>query len=758
VTDYGHDLLFGTFATPSARDADTVVALAELTEAVGLDAVSIQDHPYNAGFLDAYTLMTWIAARTSRIKVTANVTNLPLRPPAVLAKMAASIDILSHGRFEMGLGAGGIVDAIKSMGGPDLSAGERIAAASEAMDIMRGIWRGDGQMFKHRGTHYQIPGVRSGPRPPHEIGIWLGAYKPKILGLTGAKADGWLPSLGYLKLEDMANSHRLIDEAAIAAGRDPREIRRLLNISSLSVTPTDQGFLQGPVDQLVDQLIELVLERGFTGFFITGDDPATIEITGKEIAPAVREAVARARRESGVTAAPTAADRARLSARIPTIAYDALPQSLVGGAVEPGDRDYADVRHTYIWSGEPGLVLMPKTAAEVSEAVLYARTQNVPLAIRSGGHGISGRSTNQGGIVIDLRHLNKVSVLDRDRKLIRLEPGARWGEVAEQLAPHGLAMSSGDYGGVGVGGLVTHGGLGYFARKYGLTIDRLRAAEIVLADGRLVRTDAEHEPDLFWAIRGAGGNFGVVTAVELEAYEIGNVIRAVQTFDLAETAPFLENWGRIIEAAPRELTSFLSVFSGRRGPMAQAISVYAGDDVDAASMALTPLMNAGPLVDQQAHIAPYPALVPYQPATHEGSGPVATRSGLVDHVTPEIAERLAAIIRSGEAGMVQLRSMGGAVHDPAPDAMAFSHRRAAFSVLAAARRTAEGLDREWTKLRPLLNGMYLVFESDTHVDRLSEAFPEPTLSRLRQLKTQYDPSNLFNTNFNILPLSDAKVA
>ncbi|ODT66906.1 MAG: hypothetical protein ABS75_25330 [Pelagibacterium sp. SCN 63-23] len=317
MTDYGHDLLFGTFATPSARAAADVVALAQHAEQAGLDAVTFQDHPYNPGFLDTYSLLSFVAAKTSRIRLAANVTNLPLRPPVVLAKMAASIDILSGGRFELGFGAGGIAEAIKSMGGADLSPGERVAAAEEAIDIIRGIWRGDGEMVKHRGTHYQIPGVRSGPRPVHDINIWLGAYKPRILRLTGAKADGWLPSLGYLKLGDIAEANRTIDEGAHNAGRDPREIRRLINISSLSVSDENRGFLQGPAGQVIEQLLELVLEHGFTGFFINGDDPDLVERVGKEIAPAVREAVAGTRVRSGTAAAPVASTSRPISLSIP---------------------------------------------------------------------------------------------------------------------------------------------------------------------------------------------------------------------------------------------------------------------------------------------------------------------------------------------------------------------------------------------------------------------------------------------------------
>jgi FAD/FMN-containing dehydrogenase len=757
MTDYGHDLLFGTFASPSAQQAEAVVALAQEAEAAGLDVVTYQDHPYNAGFLDIYTLMAFVAGRTERIRVSANVTNLPLRPPAVLAKMAASIDILSGGRFEMGLGGGAFGDAVKSMGGPDLTAGARVEAASEAIDIMRGIWKGDGKVFKHRGAHYDIPGVRAGPAPAHEIGIWLGAYKPRILRLTGAKADGWLPTYEYIQEPTIAEANRLIDAGALEAGRDPRAIRRLLNIMKVSLDGSGDGLLHGPAEQWTDQLTQLVLEHGFSGFFIGGDDPRLIRALGEDIAPAVREAVARARGAS--PAATGARASAALAQRVPTIDYDAIPASLAADAVEPGHATYARHRHTYVWSGSPGLVLRPGTTEEVAEAVRYARTQAVPIAVRSGGHGVSGRATNDGGVVIDLGKLDAVTVLDRSKNRVRIGAGARWGKVAEVLGEHGLAMSSGDYGDVGVGGLATAGGLGFLSRKFGLTIDHVVGAEVVLADGSIVRTDAQNEPDLFWAIRGAGGNFGIVTAFDFEAYELGNVICAVQTFDASDTADFLVNWGRLVEAAPREVTSFLYAFPGQRGPMAQATSVFAGEDVDAAAEALSALGAAGPLRDQRAHIAPYAALVPLHGGRHAGDGSIVGRSGLVDHITPEIGSILEEGLKTGAFNLLQFRAVGGAVNDVAPEAMAYAHRTQNFSINAAATAgEEETLDAVWSRLRPHLKGMYLNFETDTHPDRLLEAFPHPTLMRLRLLKRRYDPDNVFNANFNIMPLADAKVA
>ncbi|MFC0530436.1 LLM class flavin-dependent oxidoreductase [Phytohabitans kaempferiae] len=761
MPDYGHELLFGTFVTPSAHDPDRVVALAELTEAAGLDLATFQDHPYNAEFLDTWTLLSWVAARTQRLRVAANVLNLPLRPPAVLARAAASLDLLSHGRFELGLGAGAFWDAIEGMGVRRLTAGQGVAALREAIDIIRGVWDEGAQgPLRHDGEHYPVPGMRRGPAPAHDVGIWLGAYQPRMLALTGEKADGWLPTLEYIRTPDRVTANRLIDEAAVAAGRDPRQIRRLLNLFQVEVSPHGRGFLRGPAEQWVEQLLPLVLDEGFSAFLVGRDDPRLIQTFGQEIAPALREAVARERASAGTSTGP-ARPAIALAKRQPGVDYDALPPALAAKAVEPGDPEYDRVRHTYIRRGSPALVLRPGSAAEVADAVRYARTQHVPLSVRSGGHGISGRSTNDGGIVIDLSRLNKIEVLDRASRRIRLEPGARWGEVAQALAPHGLAISSGDYGDVGVGGLATTAGVGYLSRRHGLTIDHVVAAEIVLADGRLVRTDTEHHPDLFWAIRGAGGNFGIVTALELEADEVDTVVYAHLVADATDTAGLLERWGSLVEAAPRELTSFLSIYHSRRRPtpLAQITLVHAGDDVDAAQAVLSPFLEVGPILDQQAQLVPYAAILAPAHNRHHGQGLEDTRSGLLHHITAEAAATLHTIVHSGDVLAMQIRSVGGAVNDVPRDATAYPHRSQNFSVLAAAApEHRERLDKLWAELYPQLDGMYLSFETDTDPRRLLDAFPEPTLGRLRELKAVYDPDNVFDRNFPIPPANPAEPA
>ncbi|MEU9168670.1 LLM class flavin-dependent oxidoreductase [Streptomyces sp. NPDC048420] len=749
MTDYGHDLRFGSFLTPQNKDPQAVVDLAVLSERVGLDLVTFQDHPYQPTFLDAWTLMSWVAARTDRIHLSGNVTNLPLRPPAVLARSVASLDLLSGGRVDLGLGAGAFWDAIEAMGGRRLSPGESVQALSEAIDVMRGVWAADeGGALRVDGTYYQVKGAKRGPAPAHDVPIWLGAYKPRMLRLVGEKADGWLPSLGYVSSPTIPEANAIIDEAAERHGRDPREIRRLLNVSGTFGTSAQQ--FQGPPEQWVEQLLPLVLEGGFSTFVFGSDDPVSLETFAQEVAPALREQVA-AERESAGTRTGRVRPASVLANRRDGIDYDGVPTNLAERAVEPGDRDYPKVRSTYLWPGSPGLVLRPTTVHEVSDALRYARAQGLPMAVRSGGHGISSRSTNDGGTVIDLGALNSVEILDRERRLVRIGPGARWGDVAAALAPHGLAIGSGDSGDVGVGGLATTGGQGLLGRSYGLTIDHVRGAEVVLADGAVVRADSEHHPDLFWALRGAGANMGIVTSFDIEATELGDVIFAQILHDATDAADFLGSWGELVEASPRELTPFLQVVQqgGRR--VAQTYAVWAGDDTERAAQILERFLPIAPVLQQTARLLPYSAVVAPMNAPHDGGQSLfRSRSGLVDHIDATTAAVLAGLLERGDTGYVQIRSVGGAVNDVPADATAYAHRTQNFSLTAVIRRRhEERADREWRKLPT--SGLYLSFETHDHAAALTKAFPAATLQRLRRAKAAYDPENVFRSNFAITP-------
>jgi alkanesulfonate monooxygenase SsuD/methylene tetrahydromethanopterin reductase-like flavin-dependent oxidoreductase (luciferase family) len=285
--DYGHDLQFGTFITPTSRDPQLAVELAVATEEAGLDLVTYQDHPYQPAFLDTSTLLAFVAARTSRVQLAHNVANLPLRPPGVLARSIASLDLLSDGRAVLGVGAGWAWDAIEAMGGPRRTAGESVTALEEAIEVVRTLWdtsvKGG---VRIEGEQYRVVGAKRGPAPAHDVPIWVGALGPRMLRLVGRQADGWLPSLGRIGDDTaIAQANATIDAAATRAGRSPADVRRILNV--------------GPDAATAERLTELALRHGFSTFVLAGDDEAELQRYAATTVPEVRAAVAAAREPGG---------------------------------------------------------------------------------------------------------------------------------------------------------------------------------------------------------------------------------------------------------------------------------------------------------------------------------------------------------------------------------------------------------------------------------------------------------------------------
>ena len=277
----------GLFLPPDAAAYGELRAQVALAERAGLDLVGIQDHPYQRRFLDTFALIGDLLARTERLQFFPDVASLPLRPPATLAKTAASLDVMSGGRFELGLGAGSFWDAIEAMGGPRRTPGQSVEALEEAIAIIRSAWRGDPSV-RFAGRHYVAGGYRPGPPPAHDIGIWIGAYKPRMLALTGRLADGWVPSLMYSPPQELEDSSARVDAAAEAAGRDPKAIRRILNIAGTIADGPVEGLLQGPPEHWIEVLAEL--NTTFDTFVLApqGDVMEQIERFATEVAPGVR--------------------------------------------------------------------------------------------------------------------------------------------------------------------------------------------------------------------------------------------------------------------------------------------------------------------------------------------------------------------------------------------------------------------------------------------------------------------------------------
>ena len=277
------DVTLGIFVVPDATDPSSTIEQLLAADRSGLDVVGVQDHPYQWRFFDTWTLLAYVAGRTERVRLVPDVTNLPLRLPAMLAKAAASLDVLSGGRVELGLGAGAFWDAVAAMGGPRRTPKESVDALEEAIAILRGFWSGE-RSVTFQGEHYRVHGVHPGPAPAHPIGLWIGAYGPRMLRLTGRLGDGWLPSLGdhYLPFDDALRRHRVIDEAARAAGREPRTIERAANVMALAGDPSGWP----------EQLARIADDLRFTTLLVgvpADDASGFVRRLGEEVAPRVRE-------------------------------------------------------------------------------------------------------------------------------------------------------------------------------------------------------------------------------------------------------------------------------------------------------------------------------------------------------------------------------------------------------------------------------------------------------------------------------------
>jgi FAD/FMN-containing dehydrogenase len=445
-------------------------------------------------------------------------------------------------------------------------------------------------------------------------------------------------------------------------------------------------------------------------------------------------------------------------------ALEALRRDFGGDIIDPAAVEYADASRTVLTAGTPAYVLRPSGVADVQAAVDFAREAGLRLSVRGGGHGFPGFGTNDDGVVIDLRRLDDIEILDEQRRVVRIGGGATWGQVVDALAPSGLAISSGDTRTVGVGGLTLAGGIGWKVRKYGLALDNLVAAELVTASGAAIRASADENAELFWAIRGGGGNFGVVTAFEFQAHATTDVFFGSVSFPAAEAATVLQGWADHLRTAPGELTSnvvFANPFLG--GPQApvQVYVAYDGDDAALAAKAIDPIRRLGTVLDDDV------ALMPYADVLEEGLVPppgirFLARNAFVDQDSvAKVLQVLSEVAATERSPTIALRSVGGAVSRVPGDATAYAHRGAQLMVVTtfigpppaidAARAADEAL---WENLGPHVNGAYANFLTTATDDDVAEVYPTETYRRLAAVKHRYDPDNLFAGNHNVRPSED----
>jgi FAD/FMN-containing dehydrogenase len=435
-----------------------------------------------------------------------------------------------------------------------------------------------------------------------------------------------------------------------------------------------------------------------------------------------------------------------------------LKENFSGQIILPGDKDYGQASTTMVVKGAPGLVLRPKTSRDVAAAIKFAKDSSLIISIKGGGHGVGGQATNIGGLVIDLVLMKDIEIIDREKKLVRVGAGNAWGEVASFLQPYGLAISSGDTKSVGVGGLTLGAGVGWMVRQVGLAIDNLRGAEIVTADGQVLRLSESENSDLFWAIRGGGGNFGVVTSFEFEAHLTGKVFAGPIVYAFENLEGVIKGWRDCMRQAPEELTTMLLAMVGFNGgpPTLLVLCCYSGDNEAAANKALEPLLKIGKVAQNGVTLKDYADVLE---EAHPPAGvKVMVNNVLVDDFSDEMISVIVGLFSNKSGPILQIRSLGGAVNRVAQEATAFAHRNSEAMVLcptfvpltATASEINEAL-RPWQAIAAFGQGSYVNFVSEETDKNLAANYPPATLDRLRKIKKIYDPGNIFSRNYNIKP-------
>jgi FAD/FMN-containing dehydrogenase len=456
-----------------------------------------------------------------------------------------------------------------------------------------------------------------------------------------------------------------------------------------------------------------------------------------------------------------------------TISIPQLRADLTGRVITPDDPDYDGARTIVsgVFDLHPALIVRVANDADVAHVVRLAAESGTELAVRSGGHSGAGHSSTDGGIVIDLRDMKALEI-DVEGRTAWAETGLTAGEVTIAAAAHGLAVGFGDTASVGIGGITLGGGVGYLSRKHGLTIDHLLAADLVTADGTVLRVDAESNPDLFWAIRGGGGNFGVATRFHYRLHELDGVVGGMLV--LPATADTVAGFIAAAEAAPEELSTIANVMPAPPMPFLPeevhgqlvilGMLVYAGD-AEAGERAVAPFRAlATPLADMVKPM-PYPEIYPPEEGEEEYHPTAAALTMFVNRIDHDVAETIMEHLEGSDAAMrvAQLRVLGGAMARVPADATAFAHRSSRIMVNVAAFYEGEAdrvVRQAWVDgfAAALIQddpGAYVNFLVDEGEDRVRDAYPDATWDRLTQIKRRYDPTNLFHRNQNVPPAESA---
>lgn len=456
-----------------------------------------------------------------------------------------------------------------------------------------------------------------------------------------------------------------------------------------------------------------------------------------------------------VSAADTAALKARLS----------------GEVILPGDEKYDEARRTPNLNIDrrPAIVVRPQTSADVAEAIKFAKSRELGLAVKSGGHSVAGYTVLDDALLIDLSNFKKVTI-DPERRTARVQPAATSGELAAPAHAYGLALTTGDVSTVGIAGLTLGGGIGFMARKYGLTIDNLLSVELVTAEGEVIRASKDEHTELFWALRGGGGNFGIVTEFEFQLAPVGQVYGGALI--LPATVENLRKYVDYATSAPDELTTITNIMAAPPAPfipeervgelIMMVLVVYAGD-IEEGARVMQPLRDIAEPVADLVGPMPYPVIYDFtEPATHPHFSHV--RSMFSHGISTEALANVIEVMgrSTSPMNMAQLRPLGGAFSRVPVEDTAFAHRDKDFFFAALGLWMDPADDRAvhqawteelWGAVKSERDGVYVNFLGDEGRGRIGEAYPSDTYARLAQLKAQYDPENVFSANQNVRPVA-----
>lgn len=441
------------------------------------------------------------------------------------------------------------------------------------------------------------------------------------------------------------------------------------------------------------------------------------------------------------------------------IALETLRQTFSGDILFPGDASYEQASTIFVGKGAPQTILLPHSAQDVALAIRYTKEQKLTLSVRSGGHGMAGFATNDGGIVIDLTRMNEVKIIDTAKGIVQIGTGATWEKTANALAKHGLIISSGDTRSVGVGGLTLGGGIGWMVRKYGLTIDSLIGAEVVTADGQILQANADEHADLFWAIRGGGGNFGIVTHFLFSARQSSGLVHAgAIIYDFTAMSAVLKTWRDTMQDADENLTSIVRILPPR-GPAPGQLLVqicYDGTN-DAMQATIAPLLQ---MAEAQSNNIQERKYVDFLEESIKPPIRVVVKSMFAQTLSDELISTIVGVYQKPGAPILQIRSMGGAVARVAADATAFAFRDSAVMIAGGTAVLTNNIAtamQPWETIAKYAEGAYGNFLSTHDAKDVALVYPATTTQRLATVKQAYDPDNLFSQNFTINPTAQESI-